>query len=158
MRTRFTVSQLTKYKSYTIGTAESCTGGQISSLITSVPGSSYYYCGSVISYSNQAKETQLGISKSIIEANGAVSKEVVKEMSKSVLKKFNTKYAISVSGIAGPDGGTNEKPVGTTWISVSSEDKTVSQEFLFGEHRGRNITRASLSALNMLRLFMLNKI
>lgn len=152
------VGDMLKEQGATLSTAESCTGGQISALITSVPGSSNYYTGSIISYSNNAKHKLLNVPNSTIETKGAVSKEVVEYMSNSVREKFNTKYAISISGIAGPDGGTKEKPVGTTWISISSENKTVSKMFLFGEHRGRNVTRASLSALNMLRLFMMNKI
>ncbi len=152
------VGDMLKEQGATISTAESCTGGQISALVTSIPGSSAYYMGSIISYNNDAKHKLLNVPNSTIEINGAVSKDVVEYMSNSVREKFDTKYAISISGIAGPDGGTKEKPVGTTWISISSKDKTVSKQFLFGEHRGRNVTRASLSALNMLRLFMMNKI
>ena len=152
------VGELLKNNNFTLSTAESCTGGNISALITSVSGSSSYYKGSIISYSNEIKNNQLSVPLSVIDAVGVVSQEVVEIMSKSVLKKFNTDFSIAVSGIAGPEGGSEEKPVGTTWISVSSKYKTVSKQFLFGEHRGRNITRASLSALNMLRLLLLNKI
>jgi len=100
----------------------------------------------------------LGISESLLETKGAVSQEVVEEMAASVRRKIDTTYSIAVSGIAGPGGGSDEKPVGTTWIAVASKERVVSKSFLFGEHRGRNIERASLSALNMLRLFILNKI
>ncbi len=145
-------------KKLTVSTAESCTGGQISSMLTSIPGSSEYYKGSIISYSNSVKNEFLDVSLEDLKENGAVSKTVVEQMSTVIRHKFNTDLSISVSGIAGPGGGTEAKPVGTVWISISSDNKTVSKKFLFGEHRGRNITRASLSALNMLRLFILNKI
>jgi len=152
------VGEMLKKEKATVSTAESCTGGNISSLITSVSGSSLYYKGSIISYSNSVKAKQLGISESLLETKGAVSQEVVEEMAASVRKKIDTTYSIAVSGIAGPSGGSDEKPVGTTWIAVASKERVVSKSFLFGEHRGRNIERASLSALNMLRLFILNKI
>jgi len=152
------VGDLLKERNLSVSTAESCTGGNISSLITSIAGSSAYYKGSVISYSNEIKESQLNVQATILEDKGAVSKEVVDQMAISVRKNFNTDYSISVSGIAGPDGGTEEKPVGTTWIAVANKEKVISKKFTFGEHRGRNITRASLSALNMLRLLLLNKL
>jgi len=152
------IGQLLKERNKSLSTAESCTGGAIAALITSVAGSSAYYNGSVITYSNQLKNEQLNVSNLILENQGAVSQEVVEKMAQSVREKLKTTYSIAVSGIAGPGGGSDEKPVGTTWIAIASEDKVISKLFLFGEHRGRNITRASLSALNMLRLFILNKI
>ena len=152
------VGDLLRQKQITLSVAESCTGGNISSLITSISGSSQYYKGGIVSYANDIKETQLNVSKAMLEHHGAVSKEVVEQMAISVREKFETDYSISVSGIAGPEGGTEEKPVGTTWIAVASKEKVVSRVFLFGEHRGRNITRASLSALNMIRLFILDKL
>ncbi len=136
----------------TLCTAESCTGGYIAHLITSVAGSSRYYKGSVVAYSNEIKEKILGVKSLSLEKYGAVSEEVVREMAEAARLKFGTDYAISTSGIAGPDGGTIEKPVGTVWIAVASAKGTLTQKFLFGEHRGRNIRRAALSALNMLRL------
>lgn len=142
----------------TLSTAESCTGGAISALITSVSGCSKYYKGSIISYSNEIKNEHLNVSNDLLLNKGAVSSEVVEKMATSVRSKFNTNYAISVSGIAGPEGGTESKPVGTTWIAICDDNKVVSQVFNLGEDRGRNITRASLLALNMLRLFILNKI
>ena len=153
-----TVSDILKKQKKTISTAESCTAGAVSSLLASIPGSSSYYCGSVISYSNIIKNQELSIPASLIDSVGAVSKEVVELMAENSRKKFNTDFSIAISGIAGPDGGTKEKPIGTTWISVSSKEEVISELFVFGEHRGRNVTRASLSALNMLRLVLLNKI
>ncbi len=141
---------LLKYNK-TISTAESCTGGYISHLITSIPGSSNYYKGSIISYSNEIKNSLLGVSNTTLNNYGAVSKETVEEMAKGALKTLKTDYSIAVSGIAGPDGGTKEKPVGLIWIAVASENKIITEKFLHGEDRGRNIRKAALSALNMLR-------
>ncbi len=135
----------------TISTAESCTGGYISHLITSIPGSSNYYKGSIISYSNEVKSDLLKVNQETLIKYGAVSKETVEEMAKGALKALNTNYSIAVSGIAGPDGGTKEKPIGLIWIAVASENKIVTEKFLHGEDRGRNIRKAALSALNMLR-------
>lgn len=152
------VGDLLKAKKLTISTAESCTGGNISALLTSISGSSNYFQGSIISYSNRIKSEQLAVSQQILEEEGAVSRAVVEQMALSCLKKFDTDIAISVSGIAGPEGGTEEKPVGTTWVAVASKTQIKSQLFMLGENRGRNVTRASFSALNMLRLFLLDKI
>ncbi len=136
----------------TLGTAESCTGGYIAHLITSVAGSSGYFEGSVVSYSNPVKEKTLGVSSKTLEEFGAVSEQVVLEMARGAQKRLNTDYAIAVSGIAGPSGGTDEKPVGTTWVAIATPEKTFAKRFRFGEHRGRNIRRAALAAMNMLRL------
>ena len=149
-----TIVNILKEKSAKMATAESCTGGNISALITSVSGSSEVYNGSVIAYSNQIKENVLGVKLNTLEEHGAVSSQVVEEMVKGVLELMNTDYAIAVSGIAGPNGGTDEKPVGTTWIAVGSKDKIISELHLFGEERSRNIRRASVTALNMLRNFI----
>ncbi len=145
------VGQLLKDKGATISTAESCTGGQIASMITSIPGSSAYFTGSIVAYSNTIKEKILGIDPQTIEKNGAVSKDVVEAMAASVQKLYNTDYAIAVSGIAGPSGGTQQKPVGTTWIAVCSEKNIISKKFMFGDNRQRNIRRTSIMALAMLR-------
>lgn len=119
MRTRFTVSQLTKYKSYTIGTAESCTGGAIAKAISSVPGSSSYFRGSIVAYAEDVKTSLLGVSPEIIEKYGVVSEEVVEEMAKGCRNTLSVDFAVSTSGIAGPGGGTIETPVGTVCISVA---------------------------------------
>jgi nicotinamide-nucleotide amidase len=136
----------------TLSVAESCTGGEISHLITSVPGSSSYFKGSVTAYANEIKASILNVPDSLIREYGAVSKEVVEAMARGVQKLMKTDFSIATSGIAGPDGGTPEKPVGTTWIAIATPERIVSQNFLMGEHRGRNISKASLTALNMLRI------
>ncbi len=141
----------------TLSTAESCSGGYIAHKITSVPGSSQYYKGSVVSYSNEIKEKFLEVQKESLIEHGAVSEVVVKEMVKAIQKKFDTDYAISTSGIAGPGGGTAEKVVGTTWIAVASQNKVIAKKYLFGENRERNIVKTGLTALNMLRKLMIEE-
>ena len=138
-------------KSLTVSTAESCTGGKIAGMFTSVPGSSAYFKGSVVAYDNLIKQKLLGVKAYTLQKHGAVSKQVVEEMAENGRGLLNTDYCIAVSGIAGPDGGTAEKPVGTVWISISSATKTVTVQFVFGDNRERNILRASNAALNMLR-------
>jgi nicotinamide-nucleotide amidase len=136
----------------TLATAESCTGGYLAHLITSVPGSSRYYKGSIISYDNSIKEGLLGVNKDSLVKYGAVSDVVVKQMAESARKKFNSDYALATSGIAGPGGGTPDKPVGLVFVALAGPGETVISKYTFGEHRGRNIRRSSLAALNMLRL------
>ncbi|MGM0377820.1 MAG: competence/damage-inducible protein A, partial [Bacteroidota bacterium] len=141
----------------TISTAESCTGGAISSRITSVPGSSGYYKGSVVAYSNEQKIKLLGVQEKTLEAYGAVSKEVVENMAEGALDLLQSDYSVAVSGIAGPSGGTEEKPVGLVWIAVASSEKTVSHKFLFGNKRDMNIQKATNTALNMARKMVLHE-
>jgi nicotinamide-nucleotide amidase len=141
----------------TLSTAESCTGGNIAHLITSISGSSDYFKGSVVAYSNEIKQDVLGVNKSDIDTYGAVSKQVVEQMALGVCKVLNTDFAISTSGIAGPNGGTKEKPVGTTWIAVANNSGIYSKKYIFGDQRERNIQRASLTALNMLQKLILGK-
>jgi nicotinamide-nucleotide amidase len=138
-------------KGMTLSTAESCTGGNIAQLITSIAGSSAYFKGSIVAYSNEIKEQFLGVPHQVLLEFGAVSEQTVIAMAEGIRKRFATDYSIAVSGIAGPDGGTDEKPVGTTWIAISTPEGTSAKKFLFGEHRGRNIRKASVAALNMLR-------
>ena len=135
----------------TLATAESCTGGYLAHLITSVPGCSDYFKGSVVVYSNEAKMNLLGVPDDLIITHGAVSEQVVKHMATSARVKFNADYAIATSGISGPGGGTNMKPVGTTWIAIATPAKITARQFLFGDNRERNIRRASIQALAMLR-------
>lgn len=139
----------------TIVTAESCTGGAIAQRITSVPGSSAYYKGSIVAYSNEIKENILGVNSETLLNHGAVSEDTVMEMAFKVRLKLNADYAVAVSGIAGPDGGTPEKPVGMVWIAVSSDKKTFAKKFQFGNNRLVNIDRAVVTALNMLRMAIL---
>ncbi|MGZ4034439.1 MAG: competence/damage-inducible protein A [Bacteroidia bacterium] len=145
------VGKLLKEKKKTVSTAESCTGGYISHLITRIPGSSEYYIGSVISYAYEIKETELGVPHEVILKHGAVSKPVVEQMAKAIREKYKTDYSIAASGIAGPDGGTEEKPVGTVWVAIATPEKVISEKFLFGNHRERNIQKTANAALNMLR-------
>ncbi len=145
------VGKLLKENKQTLSLAESCTGGYISHLITLTPGSSAYYKGSVIAYSYEIKTMELGVDKDILNARGAVSQEVVEKMASSVRKKFDTDYSIAVSGIAGPDGGTPEKPVGMVWIAVATPTKVFSKKCQFANNRLRNIQMTANTALNMLR-------
>lgn len=143
--------KILKQKGLTLSTAESCTGGTIAQMITSIPGSSAYFKGSVVAYANEIKQNLLGVTESCLSENGAVSEATVRAMVEGVCQLMNTDCAIAVSGIAGPDGGTPEKPVGLTWIAVKVKGNIATRQFRFGNHRERNIRRASLSALNMIR-------
>ncbi len=134
-----------------LGTVESCTGGAIASRIVSVPGSSAYYHGSLISYTNTLKHKLVGVDKTLIKQHGAVSQQVVESMAKNGLKKLEVDYCISTSGIAGPTGGTPLKPVGTVWIGIAHKNQVWSKEFHFGHNRNNNIEATVVFALNFLR-------
>lgn len=138
-------------KGKTIATAESCTGGNIAHMITAVSGSSRYFKGSVVAYSNEIKENVLQVSAPDIAEQGAVSQTVVEQMADGVRKLMNTDIAIATSGIMGPDGGTDDKPVGTVWIAVSSAEKIISRKYSFGYKREQNIERTSQAALLMVK-------
>jgi len=145
------VGNLLRDQHKTISTAESCTGGYISHLLTKVAGSSDYYIGSVISYAYEIKETELGVPHDVIQNHGAVSQQVVEQMAKAIRVKYKTDFSISASGIAGPGGGTEGKPVGTVWVAVATPTKVISEKFLFGNNRERNIQKTANAALNMLK-------
>jgi nicotinamide-nucleotide amidase len=132
-----------------IVTAESCTGGHIAHRLTSVSGSSAYFKGSVVAYSNELKENLLGVKTVDLIQHGAVSREVVEQMTTGALQLMGADIAISTSGIAGPDGGTAEKPVGTVWIAISTKKETVSRMFQFNLNRQLNIERTTQTALLM---------
>lgn len=149
------VGELLKENNKTLSTAESCTGGNVSKMLTSISGSSSFFNGSIISYSNQSKSELLNVNEKNIEKYGAVSKQVVEQMAANVRLKFKSDFGISTSGIAGPSGGTNEKPVGTVWIAVANKDKVISKKLNLGYNRERNIHVSSLSVLNLLRLELL---
>jgi len=134
----------------TLSLAESCTGGAISRMITSVPGSSQYFAGSVVAYSNAVKKEWLGVTKKMLSIHGAVSRPVVEQMVRGALEKFSTAYAVATSGIAGPTGGTPAKPAGTVWIAVANQNRTISEKYMFGEGRQRVIRRSAHAALHML--------
>lgn len=146
------VGELLLKHNLTVSTAESCTGGYIAHLITSISGSSAYFLGSVLSYANEIKSQELGVSMEVIKRHGAVSQEVVEQMAIGVRRKMKTSFSVATSGVAGPDGGSEEKPVGFVWIAVAYEGGVLSKSFNFENDRGRNIKRASIAALNMLRL------
>jgi len=149
------VGKILKSKGKTMGTAESCTGGYIASLITSIAGSSAYYKGSVVSYANEVKENILGVKHETLTSTGAVSEETVAEMVKGAIVKLNVDYALATSGIMGPDGGTEEKPVGTVWIAVGNKEKTETLKLNLRFDRQRNIAMTATNALNFLRKFIL---
>ncbi|MFN8323829.1 MAG: competence/damage-inducible protein A [Chitinophagales bacterium] len=142
----------------TVSCAESCTGGYIAHLFTSIPGSSKYFEGGVVSYSYEVKEKILGVKKETLNTVGAVSEECVREMLEGLLRVTGTTYGMAISGIAGPDGGTPDKPVGTVWIAVGTKEKTVARKFQFFPSRMENIRVFSNAVLNMLRLLMENKL
>ncbi len=149
--------KLLKEKGKTLATAESCTGGLIAHRITAVPGSSGWFTGSIVAYANRIKTDVLGVSLQDIESHGAVSREVVESMAAGARNYLKTDYALAVSGIAGPDGGTDDKPVGTVWIAVAGPQGIKSRKFLFGDERMRNIQRSSTAALGMLREVILKE-
>ena len=145
------IGDILRSKKATVSTAESCTGGYIAHLITEIEGSSDYYYGSILSYANEVKINQLGVNADDIEKYGAVSQQVVEQMALGVNERLNTDYAVSTSGIAGPTGGSDEKPIGTIWIAVATPNGVISEKFVFGKQRKVNIQRASMAALGMLR-------
>jgi nicotinamide-nucleotide amidase len=149
------IGKILKAKHKTIATAESCTGGYIAHLITLVAGSSAYYKGSIVSYANDAKENILGVHHDTLTTVGAVSEETVKQMVQGVINKMDVDYAVSTSGIMGPDGGSKEKPVGTVWIAVGNKQKVEAKKFNFRFDRARNIAMTAGNALNFLRKFIL---
>jgi nicotinamide-nucleotide amidase len=149
------VGKILKAKRKTMGTAESCTGGYIAHLVTSIPGSSSYFKGSIISYANEVKENLLAVSHDTLVSKGAVSQETVTAMVKGAIEKLNVDYALATSGIMGPDGGSEEKPVGTVWIAVGNKDKIETVKLNLRFDRQRNIGLAAANALNFLRKFIL---
>ena len=149
------VGDLLKEKHLTLSTVESCTAGGIANAFSLKAGASNFFHGGLITYSNELKMKLAGVSQSTLENFGAVSEETVIEMAEGGRKVLNTDFCISVSGIAGPDGGTAEKPVGTVWIAVASKEKTVTKLFNLGNNRERNMEIAGLSAANLLRKMIL---
>lgn len=148
------VIRLLKTKKKTLATAESCTGGYIAHLITSVAGSSAVYNGSIVAYANEAKENLLGVAKHTLQQFGAVSEQTATEMIAGVLKQLKTDYAIATSGIMGPNGGTAEKPVGTVWMAVGSKEKIRAIKMHFRFDRERNIELTAHTALTLLYRFI----
>ncbi len=143
--------EILKSRNLTVATAESCTGGLIAHKITSVSGASHYFHGSVIAYDNRIKINVLGINPITLKNHGAVSEQTVREMVQGVLNVMETDYAIAVSGIAGPNGGTPEKPVGTIWVAVGNHKEIRTHKLLLSKDRLKNIQYTSTFALNFLR-------
>jgi len=152
------VGRLLMERGATLATAESCTGGAVARLITGVPGCSAWFKGSVVAYANEIKEKALGVRPGTLATHGAVSEEAVREMAAGVRERFGADYALATSGIAGPDGGTPEKPVGTAWIAIAAPDGVTARHYLFGEGRENNIRRTSLQALSLLRKKLLGRL
>ena len=146
------VGRVLQQRKRTLATAESCTGGTVAEMITAHPGSSKHFVGGVVAYSNELKQSLLGVPAPVLLDHGAVSQETVAAMAEGARTRLGADYGIATSGIAGPDGGTPEKPVGTIWIAIATPDKTVTKLLRSGKDRQRNITYTSLQALNLLRL------
>ncbi len=145
------IARLLIYNNLTLSIAESCTGGNIARMLTSIPGSSAWFKGSVVAYSNELKREILGVSDTILKQNGAVSRECAVAMAEKVRKITGADFSVSTTGIAGPSGGSPEKPVGTVWIAVSGKNGTIAEKNVYWTDRLINIRRFSLAALGMLR-------
>lgn len=152
------IGKLLIQRGETVGTVESCTGGSIARKIVSLEGSSAYFLGSIVSYTNTLKAELVGVKQETLATYGAVSQGVVEQMAENGRRLLGVDYCISVSGIAGPTGGSDEKPVGTVWIGVASPTKTYSKKFNFGHARERNIQASVLAGLNFLRLILTNHV
>jgi nicotinamide-nucleotide amidase len=149
------VGNILKERNETMATAESCTGGHLAAKITKMPGASQFYKGSIIAYANETKKQLLNVSADTLEKHGAVSEETVVAMVENLLRVMQVEGGIATSGIAGPDGGSEEKPVGLVWIAAAYKEKTLTKKFLLGSNRERTIEVASQHGLFMLRKLML---
>jgi len=146
------VAEMLASRGGTLAVAESCTGGAVSASFTAMPGASRYFLGGVTAYSNDLKRNILGVEAGDLERYGAVSEQVARQMAEGARRVCGSDYAIATTGVAGPDGGSASKPVGTVWIAVASAGGTVAREHHFGLLRDQNIARAAASAINLLRL------
>ncbi len=146
------IGSILREKKMTLSVAESCTGGYLSHLITSIPGSSDYFSGSMIPYAYEIKMRQLGVKPETLECYGAVSEPTIMEMANIIRAKFNTDIGVATSGIAGPGGATPDKPVGTVWIAYSDKHQTVTKKLLLSKDRLINIRMTSVAVLNLIRL------
>jgi nicotinamide-nucleotide amidase len=152
------IGNLLRKSKSTVGSVESCTGGALAAKLVSVSGSSDYYKGSMVSYAYELKENMVGVDPNLINKHGAVSQECVEAMAQNGLKLLNVDYCVATSGIAGPAGGTLEKPVGTVWIAIASKEAVQSKVYYFKHNRERNIELTVVYALNMLRRKLLNSL
>jgi nicotinamide-nucleotide amidase len=146
------VGQMLLERGLTVGTAESCTGGYVAYRLTSVPGSSRYFQGSIVAYSYEVKVQELGVQQSTLDQHGAVSEATVREMAEGLRRRLGVDVAIATSGIAGPGGGTPTKPVGTICMAYADKHQTVSRQISFDRGRQLNVEYTSTAALNLLRL------
>lgn len=151
------ISDLFWKEGLTLSTAESCTSGNVAAAITAIPGSSHFYKGGIIAYSDEIKENLLGVSHETLESKGAVSEETVIEMVKGAMKSMNSDCAVATSGIAGPTGGTPDKPIGTIWIAASLKEKVVTLKLEGDEGREKNTANATQKALQLLRKLLQNE-
>ncbi|MBM6945604.1 MULTISPECIES: CinA family protein [Bacteroides] len=151
------ISEIFWREGYTLATAESCTAGNVAAIITAVPGSSRFYKGGVVAYADEVKESLLHVKAETLQACGAVSEETVIEMVKGAIDTFGTDYAMATSGIAGPGGGTPEKPVGTIWLAAGSKDKIMTLKLTEDEGRDKNIQFATKNVLQLLLSICQNK-
>ncbi|HVZ55708.1 MAG TPA: CinA family nicotinamide mononucleotide deamidase-related protein [Chitinophagaceae bacterium] len=150
------IGQLLRDRRQTLATAESCTGGYIAHLITTIPGSSDYFLGSIVSYANQVKENMLGVYHTTLEKDGAVSESTVKQMALGALDRMQAHYSLATSGIMGPGGGSEAKPVGTVWIAVASRERVETKQLQLRYDRSRNISMTAVQGLDLLRRFILS--
>lgn len=146
------IGRMLKERNYKLAIAESCTGGYLSHKITSVPGSSQWFNGAFVPYSNELKNQQLNVSNEILQKDGAVSESVVLALAQNVKNAFNADVGVSISGIAGPGGGSDEKPVGTVWIGYADKNGAIAKKFNFTKNRSLNISYSATAALNMIRI------
>ena len=151
------VAEMLLAKGATLSAAESCTGGALSAKFTAMSGASEYFWGGVVSYDNSVKENVLGVSRSNLDTYGAVSEQVARQMAEGVRRVCGTTYGIATTGIAGPSGGTPDKPVGTVWMAVATPTRTIAKVVVHGKIRAVNIERAATAAINMLRLEILSE-
>ena len=149
------VGRLLKEHGCSVATAESCTGGLIAGRLTDVPGSSAYFLGGIVAYSNAAKASLLGVSEAVLESEGAVSEPVVRAMAEGVRARFGSDYGVATSGISGPGGGTDEKPVGLVWLALSTAGGTHSDSFVFPVDRTRHRSLTAQVALDWIRRSLL---
>lgn len=151
------IGEVLREKHLMMGTAESCTGGRVAAMITQIPGSSDYFSGGIVSYSNKIKHTVLGVSEEDLQTHGAVSRAVVEQMALGAIRTLDCDCAVATSGVAGPGGGSPDKPVGTVWVAAAWGGKVVSKCYHFGTIRGENIRQGAHAALKLLFVLLQKK-
>lgn len=151
------IGEVLREKHLMMGTAESCTGGRVAAMITQIPGSSDYFSGGIVSYSNKIKHTVLGVSEEDLQTHGAVSRSVVEQMALGAIRTLDCDCAVATSGVAGPGGGSPDKPVGTVWVAAAWGGKVVSKCYHFGTIRGENIRQGAHAALKLLFVLLQKK-